>query len=426
VAKSQNDKSYHIPDMGEQVVCFMDEHDEHGAVVGSIYSQVDTTPVQSADKWHISMKDGATFQNDRAAQGGGRTAQEMPARANMECGFVRCLALLAFSVSLPAFAQTTAQNGRDFSATLHRNRVPKNVILVKGAWSSSDDPVTALPEGGSISNNVFRNQYFGIIYPLPSNWIEKYSGPPPSDSGRYVLAQIWRPDTYRGSARGNILIIAQDMFFTPLPTANALQLVNYTKSHLQADYQLERMESGTAGRAFASLAYWSPVAGLHWYVLATEIRCHTVEFIFMNRDLKTLESTVLQATKMKLPEDAGPTLGRGGNGFPVCIKDYAGGENLIKRVDPVFSEQRFNSIPVRIIIGKQGKVKHIHFLSAFPDQVKAISDAVSQWKFKPYLQDGQRVEVETGIMFGRPRYAIAPTRQKKLQPIRSALTVRPP
>jgi hypothetical protein len=46
-------------------------------------------------------------------------------------------------------------------------------------------------------------------------------------------------------------------------------------------------------------------------------------------------------------------------------------------------------------------VKHIHFLSAFPDQVKAIANALSQWRFRPYLRGGHPVEVETGIMFGR-------------------------
>jgi protein TonB len=63
-------------------------------------------------------------------------------------------------------------------------------------------------------------------------------------------------------------------------------------------------------------------------------------------------------------------------------------------------------VPVRITIDKEGKVKHIHFLSAFPDQAKAISDALLQWRFKRYLQNGQPVEVETGIMFGR---ALLPT-----------------
>jgi len=67
VPKTQNDKFYWMPDVGEQVVCLMDEHDEAGAVLGAIYSTVDKPPVASADKWHVTIKDGATFEYDRAA-----------------------------------------------------------------------------------------------------------------------------------------------------------------------------------------------------------------------------------------------------------------------------------------------------------------------------------------------------------------------
>ncbi len=67
VPKTQNDKAYWIPDIGEQVVCLMDDHDEAGAVLGAIYSQADATPVQSADKFHLQFKDGASFEYDRAA-----------------------------------------------------------------------------------------------------------------------------------------------------------------------------------------------------------------------------------------------------------------------------------------------------------------------------------------------------------------------
>lgn len=68
VAKSQDDKSYHMPDVGEQVVCFMDENDEDGAVLGSIYSSADTPPASmTADKWHVTMKDGASFEYDRSS-----------------------------------------------------------------------------------------------------------------------------------------------------------------------------------------------------------------------------------------------------------------------------------------------------------------------------------------------------------------------
>ncbi len=65
--KTQNDKSYWVPDIGEQVVCLMDEHDEAGAVLGAIYSSADTPPVQSADKYHVLFKDGASVEYDRAA-----------------------------------------------------------------------------------------------------------------------------------------------------------------------------------------------------------------------------------------------------------------------------------------------------------------------------------------------------------------------
>jgi phage baseplate assembly protein V len=64
--KTQNDKFYWIPDIGEQVVCLMDEYDEDGAVLGAIYSNPDSPPVQGADKTHLGFKDGAAFEYDRA------------------------------------------------------------------------------------------------------------------------------------------------------------------------------------------------------------------------------------------------------------------------------------------------------------------------------------------------------------------------
>jgi phage baseplate assembly protein V len=64
--KSQNDKAYWIPDVGEQVVCLMDEHDEDGCVLGAIFSQADPAPPSmTADKWHVSFKDGAVIEYDR-------------------------------------------------------------------------------------------------------------------------------------------------------------------------------------------------------------------------------------------------------------------------------------------------------------------------------------------------------------------------
>jgi phage baseplate assembly protein V len=67
VLKTQDDKSYWLPDVGEQVVCLMDEYDEDGAVIGAIYSSADVTPVQSPDKLHMGFRDGCAIEYDRSS-----------------------------------------------------------------------------------------------------------------------------------------------------------------------------------------------------------------------------------------------------------------------------------------------------------------------------------------------------------------------
>jgi protein TonB len=277
------------------------------------------------------------------------------------------------------------------------------VILVKGAWSSASDSATLVPENATVVSGVFADQYFGMTYPLHSGWGQNYSGPPPSDSGRYVLAEVGPGYTDKETTPAYILITAQDMFFSPMPGNDALELVKYAKENLASDYKLEAApaEIEIAGHSFASFAYWSPIAELHWRVLATEIRCHDVQWVLSSRNRRTLDSLVAAMSTMRLPEDASATGGTGGGTFPLCIKDYAMGESLITRIDPMFSGHRFNPVPVRIIIDKSGSVKHIHILSAFPDQTAAVTDALKQWKFKPYLKNGEPIEVETGIMFGK-------------------------
>jgi phage baseplate assembly protein V len=68
VAKTQDDKAYFLPDLGEQVICLMDAYDEDGVVLGAVYSTADVAPPgMSADKLNWSAKDGASFNYDRGA-----------------------------------------------------------------------------------------------------------------------------------------------------------------------------------------------------------------------------------------------------------------------------------------------------------------------------------------------------------------------
>lgn len=60
------DRAYWLPDPGEAVAVLMDEQDEAGLVLGAIYSTADPPPVTTADKHHVTHKDGAVFEYDRA------------------------------------------------------------------------------------------------------------------------------------------------------------------------------------------------------------------------------------------------------------------------------------------------------------------------------------------------------------------------
>ncbi|MBZ5533693.1 MAG: energy transducer TonB [Acidobacteriia bacterium] len=331
------------------------------------------------------------------------------------------IAIFTVILSIPRFAVAQDESpkdvpppqGGDFSSNPDAKKVPQDVILVKGAVPSASDSTTPLPEGGTITEKIYANAYFGMAYALPAGWRQKFVGPPPSDSGYFVLAQIEPGKTFKGAAPGAILISAQDMFFNLSPATTALDLINFRKSRLLTDYKVERQptEVKIANRSFVRMDYMSPIAELHWYTLATQIRCHAVEFLLTSRDPALLESLVKGMDTMVLPEEAAPATGRGGGAFPVCIKGYASPDNMVHKVDPVFTERKFNSIPVRIVIDKYGKVKHVHVLSAFPDQSKAVTDALLQWEFRPHRVNGQAVEVETGIVFGAPqRPAIAAPR----------------
>jgi len=73
------------------------------------------------------------------------------------------------------------------------------------------------PESGAMAGNVYGNPYFGLSVPLPPNWSEGLAGPPPSPRGLYVLSSM---DGIKAS-RATLLIVAQDLFFSAKPFANA-------------------------------------------------------------------------------------------------------------------------------------------------------------------------------------------------------------
>jgi len=264
-------------------------------------------------------------------------------------------------------------------------------LLVCVSFASAATDLTSgypVPEDGRVKNGVYTNEYFGLRYPLPTNWTEDLSGPEPSVSGYYSLAAL-KP---AGILDATILIAAQDNFFSPEPAASAKEFLAQMKQHLDSSLSAPAAPSELkiAGRTFARLDYEG--AGLHHAVVVTELRCHSVIFSLTSNRLQQIE--ILAASLNKISFAAA-----GDARWPVCVKDYAVPTNILDRVNPELTGPRYASVPVRLIVGANGKVAHVHTIAGFPEQKKSVAAALAQWEFRSYLVNGNAVEVETGLLF---------------------------
>ena len=76
--------------------------------------------------------------------------------------------------------------------------------------------------------------------------------------------------------------------------------------------------------------------------------------------------------------------------------------NLIYRVQPVYpplarSARVQGAVVLRAIISKSGGIGNLQVVSGHPMLVKTALDAVSQWRYRPYILNDEPVEVETQI-----------------------------
>lgn len=55
------------------------------------------------------------------------------------------------------------------------------------------------------------------------------------------------------------------------------------------------------------------------------------------------------------------------------------------------------TVILQATISKTGAIEHLHVLSGHPMLRQAAIDAVSQWRYRPYVLNGQPVEVETTV-----------------------------
>ncbi|HYX69649.1 MAG TPA: energy transducer TonB [Terriglobales bacterium] len=76
---------------------------------------------------------------------------------------------------------------------------------------------------------------------------------------------------------------------------------------------------------------------------------------------------------------------------------------LVSRVEPQYPAMAKTArvqgqVLLQAVISKQGNIENLRVVSGHPMLIQSAIDAVKQWRYKPYLLNGEPVEVETEIL----------------------------
>ncbi len=75
---------------------------------------------------------------------------------------------------------------------------------------------------------------------------------------------------------------------------------------------------------------------------------------------------------------------------------------LLSRIEPRYppmarATRTQGEVVMAAMIGRDGRIEGLRVVSGHPMLVQAALDAVSQWRYRPYMLNGQPVEVDTTI-----------------------------
>jgi len=103
---------------------------------------------------------------------------------------------------------------------------------------------------------------------------------------------------------------------------------------------------------------------------------------------------IISSTPVAVPKVATPTRVRVSQGVSAGL--------LVKRIQPNYPplarQARIQgTVVLQAEISKDGSIQNLRLISGHPMLAPAAIEAVKQWKYKPYLLNGEPVEVETQV-----------------------------
>jgi TonB family protein len=239
----------------------------------------------------------------------------------------------------------------------------------------------ALPEGGAAEQRAgSEKEYPRARAVLVSSAATGQAGRPAAPSGPVRVAS--------GAMAGN-LIDRPDPVYPPIAKA----------AHVQGSVVLHAIIS-----KMGTIESLSVISGPPMLTASAEdaVKRWVYKPYLLNGEPVEVETTI---TVNFTFGDAAPPLSaaeQGQAGLPIRVSSGAMRGNLISRVDPVYpADARAagiqGSVVLRAVISKTGTIEDLKVVSGPVELTASAIDAVKQWKYLPYLLNGEPVEVDTAI-----------------------------
>jgi TonB family protein len=274
-------------------------------------------------------------------------------------------------------------------------------------------------EYGSIVNQTYANECFGFSLPLPTGWqiLAGGDGKGLHMAGQLALLILEQP--HKEGAHGNRIALVVPEVPASSPTAEEY-VSNVVRSQVSGDkdhrellrdayaveyggkqfYRANSKQTRDGQSLYVGLAYTK----FRGYYLGETLIADSPDALDQAANslhaISFFEDTPNPNCVMQGASNHSPTLA-----VPSAVRASAAVAQglLVKRVPPDYPEVARQArvqgqVVLHAIINKNGDIEELSLVSGHPMLAPAALEAVKQWKYKPYLLNGQPVKVVTQII----------------------------
>jgi TonB family protein len=289
-----------------------------------------------------------------------------------------------------------------------------------GAQSSVSPVSTPGPENGTLVSNTYANEFLGFWFPIPDGWqvnresvgTEREGQAKRLPGGGLELLVLDRRTA--NPARNRIVISAVDASgYSSATKAFVSDFVRAPIDKTGGEVLREAFSVDFSGQHFFRADYKRVLkVGAQWGAfVCTKFSGYFIGWTFTAGSPEELEDIANSLQRLSFRDEPSPMMGIISSRPPagvarpqrIRVSQRVSEGLLIKRMDPEYPDSARQkhvegTVTLGAVIDKNGDVGQLSVVSGPTLLVPAALEAVRQWKYKPYLLQGEPLAMQTQIV----------------------------